>query len=92
MTTFENRRQNYISLNKNNKSEYSIPLKIYNNENVSQKELDKLYNLYVEQKTSKKDTDFCLLLIIRILYIRYTLSHDYAYSTYTSKYCIHATR
>ena len=38
MNTFENRRQNYISLNKNNKSEYSIPLKIYNNENVSQKE------------------------------------------------------
>ena len=69
MTTFENRRQNYISLNKNNKSEYSIPLKIYNNENVPQKELDKLYNLYVEQKTLKKDTDFCLLLIIRILYM-----------------------
>ena len=69
MTTFENRRQNYISLNKDNKNEYSIPLKIYNNENVTQNALDKLYNLYINEKSENKDTDFSLLLIIRVLYL-----------------------
>ena len=69
MSTFENRRQNYISLNKDNKNEYSIPLKIYNKESISQKSLDKIYDLYSKEKTDNKDTDFLLLLIIRILYL-----------------------
>ncbi len=70
MTTFEKRRQNYISLNKDNtKNDYSIVLKIYNNENVSQSALDKLYNSYIKEKSDNKDTDFVLLLIIRVLYL-----------------------
>lgn len=70
MTTFEKRRQNYISLNKDNtKNDYSIVLKIYNNENVSQSALDKLYNSYIKEKSDNKDTDFVLLLIIKVLYL-----------------------
>jgi hypothetical protein len=69
MTSFEDRRRNYIALNKNNKSEYSIPLKIYNNERISPEALDKLYSAYKKQKTDNKDTDFTMLLIIRVLYL-----------------------
>jgi len=69
MTSFEDRRRNYITLNKDNKSEYSIPLKIYNNETISPESLDKLYSVYNKAKTDNKDTDFTMLLIMRVLYL-----------------------
>ena len=72
MTTFEDRRATYISLNKNNKDTNSLLLKAYINEELPTDKLKKIYDEYSTNKTNNKDTDFHLLSLMRLLYLSQT--------------------
>jgi hypothetical protein len=82
MTTFEDRRATYISLNKNNKDTNSLLLKAYINEELPNDKLEKIYNEYSANKTNNKDTDFNLLSLMRLLYLSQTnhIQHEDIYT------------
>jgi len=69
MSTFEERRQIYININKECFNINALALKSYNNETMNTDLLNSCINNYINTKQTKKDNDFNMLLIIRILYL-----------------------
>ena len=84
MSSFEDRRAIYISLNKNHKDTISLLLKAYMNEELPTDKLQKIYDEYSTNKTKNKDTDFHLLSLMRLLYLSRTnhIQHEDIYTKY----------
>lgn len=72
MTSFEERRSTYITLNKNHKDTNSLLLKAYINEELPTDKLQKIYDEYSTNKSKNKDADFHLLSLMRLLYLSRT--------------------
>jgi len=69
MSTFEERRDVYIRINKESNNLNALALKAYNNETMNPHLLNDCITNYNNTKQSKKDNDFNMLLIMRILYL-----------------------
>jgi len=69
MNTFDDRRRIYINRNKECFDVNSLVLKAYNNENNNPELLNKCIHNYIDNKAAKKDNDFTMLLIMRLLYL-----------------------
>uniref|UniRef100_A0A6C0HB54 Uncharacterized protein n=1 Tax=viral metagenome TaxID=1070528 RepID=A0A6C0HB54_9ZZZZ len=84
MSSFEDRRASYISLNKNHKDTISLMLKAYMNEELPNDKLQQLYDEYSINKNNHKDTDFNLISLIRLLYLSRTnhMQHEDIYLKY----------
>ena len=69
MSTFEERRRIYIDNNKDCFNVNSLVLKAYDNETMNNGLLNDCIVDYIKNKDAKKDNDFGMLLLIRILYL-----------------------
>ena len=69
MSTFEERRQIYINNNKDCFNVNSLALKAYINEPINPELLNISISTYTKNKEVKKDNDFGMILLIRILYL-----------------------
>jgi len=69
MSTFEARRRIYINNNKESFNVNSLALQAYDNEIMNPVLLNNCINDYIKNKEAKKDNDFEMLLLIRILYL-----------------------
>lgn len=68
MNSVEERKRTYININKNNQDRYSIILKAFDNEDLNTDLLNNCISIYKLNKEKKKDNDFEMLILIRILY------------------------
>jgi hypothetical protein len=76
MSSIEDRRRIYIDNNKECFDTNSLILKAYDNELMNPDLLNKCINDYIKNKEAKKDNDFGMLALIRILYLTKQNCHE----------------
>ena len=69
MSSFEERRAIYLSSNSDEMNTYALLLQAYSKEKLNTVLIDKCINDYNVNKTAKKDNDFNLIMMMRLLYL-----------------------